>query len=88
MSPETFYAALPTKPRKAVTAFVTTLGSGVGIAFLDGALTRPEAGAAVGAALVAAFAVWRVPNPVDVDKLTRGPNPQQLPPEAYAGGPS
>lgn len=88
MSAEEFYAALPTKPRKAVTALVVTLLGGIGAELIEGSVTWGEVGAVAGTALIAGAAVWRIPNPVDVRKLTRGPNPQQLPPEAYSGGPS
>lgn len=48
---------------KAFTALVATEAAGVGMAMMDGALTRPEVLVATGSALVAAAAVWRVPNP-------------------------
>lgn len=61
--------ALPTKPRKAITSLVATTAAAVGTALLDGQLTVPELLASVGLGLLAGAAVWRVPNPVDVDKL-------------------
>lgn len=55
----------PTKARKAWGALVATLLGGIGTCLLDdGAITRPELGGAVGAALLAAAAVWRIPNPL------------------------
>lgn len=69
------YDALPTKPRKAVAAFTTTLLGGLGAALLDdGAIAQQEAGYAVGLSLVAAAAVWRVRNPVDRAKLGNPPS--------------
>lgn len=51
-----------TKIRKALTAgFLAGVGA-VGAAFTDGSLTNAEIGVAVGVAVTAALAVWRVPN--------------------------
>lgn len=56
---------LPTKSRKALAALVSTLLAGLGVALIeDGALTAQEAGSAAGAALLAAYGVWRVRNPM------------------------
>lgn len=62
-------SALPTKPRKAITSLVATTGAAVGTALLDGQLTIEEVLASLGLGMVACFAVWRIPNPVDTDKL-------------------
>jgi hypothetical protein len=86
MSVQEFYSALPTKPRKAITALLVTFVGAIGTALLSAGISREELGVAAGTALLAAAAVWRIPNPVNTRKLRRGPNPQQLPPEAFSGG--
>lgn len=48
--------------RKATNALGITLVGGIGAAWLDGNLTFPEIGAAVGVALVAAAGVWKTSN--------------------------
>lgn len=50
------------KVRKATTALGVTALGGIGASMADGNLTIPEVVIALGAALVAAAAVWRVPN--------------------------
>jgi hypothetical protein len=51
--------------RKALLAAGFTLAGALGAALLDGNLTQGEAFAAVGTALVAGVATWRVPNKQD-----------------------
>jgi len=48
--------------RKASAALGSTFVGGLGVSLADGSLTLAEAGVALGAALVATAAVWRVPN--------------------------
>lgn len=67
------------KAYKAVAALLATEAGTVGTAMLDGHLTLAELVAATGSALVAAYAVWRTPNPPKtpgggVSVFTGGPN--------------
>lgn len=48
--------------RKAVVSTIGATAAGLGVAMLDGDLTRPEAVMSLGAGLVFGFATWRVPN--------------------------
>lgn len=66
-------ADAPRKAWKSLTALVGTELAAVGTALLDGHLTGPELGSATGLALLAAAAVWRVPNPVKLDSHRRIP---------------
>lgn len=50
------------KIRKAVTAGAVAAVGAIGAALADGALSNAEIGVAIGAAVAAALAVWRVPN--------------------------
>jgi len=61
-----------TKAYKALTALLATEAATIGTAMLDGQLTWPEVTVATGTALIAAAAVWRVPNPPKLPDRGRG----------------
>lgn len=72
--------SLPTQPRKALAALVGGLVGGLGLAIVDGsALTAPEIRQAVGGALLASVAAWRVRNPVALRALRKWSPPQRQP---------